>query len=119
MTKQEEIIKQAYAAFNNRDIPGVLAHFQPNVLWANGWEGGHVQGHEAVHDYWTRQWKELNPWVEPVDFRQRNDGRLEVTVHQVVKDKNGKLLFDGRVHHVYTFEGDQIRRMDIENLQAF
>lgn len=107
-------IRQAYNAFNRRDIPAVLAHLHADVEWANGWEGGHVKGHAAVQDYWTRQWKELDPTVEPVGFRQREDGRLEVTVHQVVKDKEGHLLFDGTVYHVYTFEGDRIRRMDIE-----
>lgn len=111
---QIEIIKQAYAAFNRRDIPGVLAFMQPDVMWANGWEGGHVQGHEAVQEYWTRQWKELDPKVEPVGFRKRNDDRLEVTVHQVVHDRSGNLLFDGTVYHVYSFDGDRIKRMDIE-----
>lgn len=115
-THQEEIIKQAYASFNARDIPAVLQHLCSDVLWANGWEGGHVQGHAAVEAYWTRQWKELNPRVEPTGFRRRNDGRLEVIVHQVVKDKEGNLLFDGTVLHVYVFETDCIKRMDIEKV---
>lgn len=113
-TAQIESINQAYAAFNRRDIPGVLVHMQPDVMWANGWEGGHVQGHEVVKDYWTRQWGELDPMVEPVGFTEREDGRIDVAVHQVVKDKNSNLLFDGTVHHIYTFEEDKIRRMDIE-----
>ena len=111
---QINTIKSAYAAFNARDIPTVLQHMQPDVMWANGWEGGHVKGHAAVLDYWTRQWKELDPTVEPVDFHHRNDGTLDVTVHQEVKDIEGKLLFDGTVHHIYTFEGEKIIRMDIE-----
>lgn len=113
-TNKTDIIKEAYAAFNRRDIPGVLQYMQPGVMWANGWEGGHVHGHQAVHDYWTRQWGELDPMVDPVGFLDREDGRLDVAVHQVVKDKTGKLLFDGTVHHIYTFEEDKIKRMDIE-----
>jgi len=113
-TTRTEIIVEAYAAFNRRDIPAVLGYMSREVEWANGWEGGHVRGHEAVAEYWTRQWRELDPNVDPVDFHQREDDRLDVTVHQVVKDKEGKLLFEGTVHHVYTFEGDKISRMDIE-----
>lgn len=113
-TTQTNTIKQAYAAFNARNIPAVLQHMNPSVLWANGWEGGHVQGHAAVQDYWTRQWQELDPTVAPIDFHQRQDGTLDVTVHQVVKNKEGKLLFDGIVHHVYTFEEEKISRMDID-----
>jgi hypothetical protein len=61
-----------------------------DVLWPNGWEGGYVQGHKEVRDYWTRQWKELNPKVEPVSFKERQDGEIEVQV-QTVKDMNGNI----------------------------
>ena len=113
-TTQIDKLEDAYAAFNARNIPAVLLHMHPDVMWANGWEGGHVQGHEAVKEYWTRQWGELDPLVEPVGFSGREDGRIVVTVHQVVKNKEGQLLSDGTVHHIYTFEGDAIKRMDIE-----
>jgi hypothetical protein len=38
----------------------------------------------------TRQWKELNPKVEPVSFKERQDGEIEVQV-QTVKDMNGNI----------------------------
>lgn len=41
----------------------------PDVASANGMEGGHVYGHEAVRDYWTRQWKLIDPQVEPQGFQ--------------------------------------------------
>ena len=63
--------------------------------WPNGWEGGYVNGHDEVRNYWTRQWKELNPKVEPVKFSEKPGGQLEVEVHQLVKDLQGNILFDG------------------------
>jgi ketosteroid isomerase-like protein len=54
MSRQEEI-RRLYAAFNRRDIDSVLERHADDVVWANGWEGGHVRGRAAVRDYWSRQ----------------------------------------------------------------
>ncbi len=49
MRKQsEDLINQAYAAFNSRDIDKVLSTLDPDVQWANGWEGGYVKGHDEL-----------------------------------------------------------------------
>ncbi|WP_229213683.1 hypothetical protein [Dyadobacter psychrotolerans] len=73
-----------------------------------------MSGHDEIRAYWTRQWTEINPTVEPVAFDQRPDGTFEVTVHQIVKDLQGNLIFDGEVEHIYTVENDLLRKMDIE-----
>jgi len=106
-------INDAYTAFNKRDIEAVLSLMNEDVHWPNGWEGGYVSGYDEVRDYWTRQWKELNPTVIPVSIEQRSDNEVEVTVHQIVKDIQGNLLFDGMVKHVYTFRNDKIQSMEI------
>ena len=113
-TIYQDLIKQAYAAFNKRNIDEVLATFHPEVQWSKAWEGGYISGHEEIKEYWTRQWKELNPTVTPTGFKERENGGLEVEVHQNVKDLNGNLVFDGLVKHVYTFDKDLIKSMDIE-----
>ena len=86
----------------------------PEVHWPNGWEGGYVTGHKEVRDYWTRQWKELDPYVQPIGFKERQDGQIEVEVHQIAKDLQGKVLFDGIVRHIYTIEDGLIKNMAIE-----
>jgi hypothetical protein len=113
-TSYQDLIKKAYSAFNRRDIDAVLTTFHPEVQWANGWEGGYVNGYDEVRDYWTRQWKEIDPNVEPTGFKEREDGKLEVEVHQLAKDMQGNVLFDGMVKHIYTFRDDLIASMDIE-----
>jgi hypothetical protein len=87
---------------------------QADVQWSKAWEGGYISGHDEIREYWTRQWKEINPRVEPVGFLKRENGSLEVTVHQNVKDLLGNLMFDGTVMHVYTFQNGLIKTMDIE-----
>jgi ketosteroid isomerase-like protein len=106
-------LTELYAAFNRRDIPAVLAWLAPDVLWPNGWEGGTVRGHQQVRDYWTRQWLEIDPTVVPVGFDTGDDGRVAVTVHQVVRDHAGTTIADETVVHVYRFAEDLVRDMEI------
>jgi hypothetical protein len=107
------VLKEAYRAFNARDLNAALATMQPNVEWPNGMEGGLVSGHTGVRDYWTRQWSVIDPHVEPVKFDTDGSGRVIVAVHQVVRDLSGKVLLDRTVEHVYSFEGGLIRGMEI------
>lgn len=110
----ENVIKEAYTAFNERNIDKALATMQEDVQWSKAWEGGYISGHSEIKQYWTRQWTEINPKVEPVGFTKRDNGSLEVKVHQNVKDLQGNLMFDGLVKHIYTFQNGLIKTMDIE-----
>jgi SnoaL-like domain len=110
----DPLISKVYAAFNQRDLDGVLAYLHPEVHWPNGWEGGYVDGHSGVRDYWTRQWKELDPVVIPLSTKLQEDGRVEVEVRQTVRDLKGNVVADGKVRHLYTLENGLIKGMDIE-----
>ncbi len=107
------IIQQAYAAFNKRDIDAALLLMNEDVHWPNGWEGGYVNGHDEVKNYWTRQWKEVNPMVTPLSMQRINEEKIDVEVQQLVKNLQGNIVFDGIVHHVYTFEDAKIKSMKI------
>lgn len=114
ITQFKEVIKEAYSAFNNRDIDRALSTMQPKVQWSKAWEGGYISGHDEIKQYWTRQWKEINPNVDPIGFNERQNGSLEVEVNQKVKDLDGNSMFEGTVKHIYTFEDGLIKTMDIE-----
>lgn len=105
---------KVYREFNDRHMEAVLAAMHPDVEWANGMEGGHVHGTDAVRAYWTRQWAILDPHVEPVRIEPDEKGRWVVEVHQVVRDLAGKVLVDKIVHHAYRIRNSLIERMDIE-----
>ena len=66
MADIKTIIEQAYSAFNKRDIDGALALMTQDVSWPKASEGGKVVGKEEIRAYWTRQWGEFNPHVEPL-----------------------------------------------------
>jgi hypothetical protein len=108
----ENLLRRAYAAFNARNIDRALAVMHPDVDWPNGMEGGRELGHDAVRDYWTRQFGVIDSHVEPESFEEV-DGKIVVEVHQVVRDLDGALLADQQVEHVYTLRDGLIARMDI------
>jgi hypothetical protein len=110
----EELLRTMYAAFNARDIDGVLAAMTDDVDWPNAWEGGRLAGREAVRDYWTRQWAAIDPHVDPVEIGRRPDGRVAVEVQQVVRDLAGAVVTSGTVVHVYELRDGLVARMDVE-----
>jgi hypothetical protein len=108
------LFHRLYDAFNRRDADRVLAMMTDAVDWPNAWKGGRLVGREAVREYWTAQWAEIDPRVEPLAVSERADGSLAVTVRQVVRSLDGQLLGDGEVIHVYRLEDGLIGRMDVE-----
>lgn len=109
---------QLYEAFNRRDIDAVLAKMSDEVDWPNAWKGGRLVGRDAVRDYWTAQWAEIDPRVEPLSVSERADGSVAVAVRQVVHSRDGQLLSDGEVVHVYRLERGMIIHMDVESTGA-
>lgn len=103
-----------YRAFNDRDVDAVLGVLHPDVEWPNGWEGGYVQGREAVREYWQRQWSEIDPTVTPLAVNELPDGRYDVEVRQLVRDLDGNELADATVHHVYTLTDGLFVHMEID-----
>ena len=109
------LLRRVYGAFNRREIETVLAWMHADVDWPNGMEGGRVFGRDAVRDYWTRQFAVLDPCVEPQAFTAELDGRISVSVHQVVHDKSGNLLVDQINQHVYAIRDGLIQSMEIKS----
>ena len=115
MNDLAQLLSNMYDEFNARNMEAVLAFMHPEVDWPNGWEGGRLNGKAAVRDYWVRQWAAITPTVEPQKITALPDGRVAVRVHQRVLDRDGNLLLDQIIHHIYTFEGNLVRKMDIED----
>lgn len=117
-TEHEARLRALYAAFNAREVDRALADLHPDVDWSNGFEGGRVHGPAAVREYWTRQWRTIDPTVDPHGFTAEADGRVAVDVHLVVRDRKGALLKDEMVQHVYRIEDGLVRSMEIRPAPA-
>ena len=112
------VLRAAYTAFNARDIAAALALMSSDVTWPRAFKGGFVRGPEAVCAYWTEQWSEIDPRVEPAAFFPDEDGSILVEVHQVVRDLAGAVLADERVGHRFTLEHGLIRAMEVGSLPS-
>ena len=121
MADDTATLRTMYERFNARDIDGVLAAMADDVQWANGMDGDYVHGKEAVRGYWTRQWAQVSPRVEPLSFHTRDDRTIAVRVQQDLFDLAGQPLeIAGGLHsqvvgHVYSFAGGKVVRFDIDD----
>ena len=115
VSERVDRVREAYRAFNARDADAALVVMSEDVDWPNAWEGGRVVGRDAVRDYRKRQWAEIDATVTPADVLERDDGAVEVEVHQVVRAKDGAPLSDDRVRHVFEFDGELVSRMDVDD----
>ena len=113
MADTKSLIEQAYTAFNERDVDGALALMTGDVSWPKASEGGKVVGKEEIRGYWTRQWSEFDPHVEPLAMTEEDGGKTRVRVHQLVKSLQGEVLSDSEVLHVFTMTGGLIAAMDL------
>ena len=113
-----ELLRAAYAAFNARDIDAALATMTPHVAWPMAFKGSFVRGHQEVRAYWTQQWSEIDPHVEPVSFHSEGAGGILVEVHQVVRDLAGAVLVEEHVGHRFAIEDGLIRAMEVCRLPS-
>ena len=113
MNDTKTMIGRAYMAFNRRDIDGALALMPQDVSWPKASEGGKVVGKEEIRAYWTRQWAEFDPHVEPLTMTEEDAGKTRVRVHQLVKSPQGHILSDSEVLHVFTMINGLIAEMSL------
>ena len=113
MADTKALIEQAYSAFNKRHIDGVLALMTQDVSWPKASEGGRAHGKEEIRAYWTRQWSEFDPHVEPLAITEGNGGKVCVRVRQRVRSLQGDLLSDREVLHIFTMNAGLIAAMDL------
>ena len=104
-----ELLRAAYAAFNACNIDAALALMTVDVTWPKAFKGGFVRGPEEIRAYWTEQWSEINPHVEPVAFHPEDAGKVLVDVHQVVRDLAGAVIADEKLTVLNLF--DQVEQV--------
>jgi hypothetical protein len=114
----ESLIADVYSAFNQRNIDGALAFMSESVSWPKASEGGRVVGKQEIRAYWSRQWKQFDPHVDPLEVLDDGAGRTHVRVHQLVRSLGGDVLSDTEVWHVFTIANGLIERMDLGESEA-
>lgn len=113
MSANKEFLQNLYDAFNKREIETIISSMRSDVKWANGLEGGFVYGRDAVREYWTNQFRAIQPELETLKFETDEKNRNVVTVHQIIKDLQGNVLADATVHQIFTIENGLISLYEI------
>jgi SnoaL-like protein len=113
MGSNQQFLQNLYDAFNKREIETIISLMRPDVTWANGLEGGFVYGRDAVRQYWTNQFKLIQPELETLNFETDEKNRDLVTVHQIIRDVQGNLLAEATVRQIFTIENGLISLYEI------
>ena len=113
MSANQQFLQKLYDAFNRREIEVIISSMRPDVKWANGLEGGFVYGRDAVREYWTNQFKMIQPELETLSFETDEKNRDIVTVHQIVRDLQGNVLAEATVQQIFTIENGLISLFEI------
>jgi len=113
MSSNQQFLQNLYDAFNKREIETIISLMRPDVKWANGLEGGFVYGRDQVREYWTNQFKDIQPELKTLKFETDEKNRNVVTVHQIIRDLQGNLLADATVQQIFTIENGLISLYEI------
>ena len=118
MSSNRQILETVYKSFNNREFEAIILLMHPDVKWANGLEGGFIYGRDQVREYWKRQFEDIQVELEPLKFETDENNRNIVTVHQIVRDLQGKLLADVTIHQIFTIENGLINLYEIDETET-
>ena len=118
MSPNQQFLQNLYDAFNKREIETIISIMRPDVKWANGLEGGFVYGRDRVREYWTNQFKDIQPELEALKFETDENNRNIVTVHQIIRDLRGNVLAEATVHQIFTIEDGLISVYEIGDTET-
>jgi ketosteroid isomerase-like protein len=110
----EEIVREAYTAFNNRDIDHAVALMDPEVSWPDVVDGGSVRGRDGVRRHWREVFATAEPRIELGGIERRPDRSIAAHVRQVVSGPDGQTISDEHLLHVFRIDDELITRMDVE-----
>lgn len=118
MSANQEFLQKLYDAFNRREIETIISLMRPDVKWANGLEGGFIYGRDQVREYWTSQFRDIQPELETLKFETDENNRNVVTVHQIIKDLQGNVLADATVRQIFTIIDGSISVYEIGDAET-
>jgi len=107
----QDLVVDAYAAFNRRDVKALLDLVSEDMDWPDG--DDRLVGKAAVKQYWLRQWTTTRTHGEPLRFTAVSPQELVVDISQTVQDLDGRALSRGLFQHSLYVAGGLIKRLDI------
>jgi uncharacterized protein len=107
--RNEELVREGYAAFTRGDLAAVQELFDANLVWHAyrlGQLGGDHNGWPAVQDFFVRtmQLTEGTFRVEPLEILSNEDGAAAV-VRSIGRREDGRTLDSRQIHQFRIVDG--------------
>lgn len=103
------LMRRAFAAYNERDVDGLLALVSEDVLWHGDIET--LRGKKALRRYLEEQWTRTVTWDEVTSVEERPGGYVVVTLDQVVRSVDGSAVSSGRLKYGFVVDGAMIAEL--------
>jgi hypothetical protein len=88
----EDVVRRALAALEAHDVSTAAELVHPDVVWPSAVSTDTIRGREEFCDYWSGRLATVDVQCQPVQF-ERVNGMLLVDVHEVVRDRSGKISY--------------------------
>ena len=111
---RDDLIEQAYAAYNRQDSDLLLTLVGDGVDWPDG--STRLRGKRELQAYWMRQWATTRTHDEVLSICMRSPDHFVVQISQVVRTPTGVVISTGMFEHRYRFENGLIGRLDVRQL---
>lgn len=113
--QDRRLLLQAYEAYNRRDLDALVGLVGDDIDWPDGQRRLH--GKAEVRDYWIQQWFRTRTHDQPVTFTRHLDGRIAVTIDQVVHAPDGAVISRGRFLHLHRLQSGRLAAMHLQSLK--
>lgn len=113
--QDRRLLLQAYEAFNRQDLDALVGLVSNDIDWPDG--PRRLHGKAEVRDYWIQQWSRTRTHDQPVAFTQHLDGRIAVTIDQVVHAPDGAIISRGRFRHLHRLQSGRLATMHLQSFE--
>jgi uncharacterized protein len=112
-----EVVREGWDAWIRGDLPALLRHFDPNVVWDTShfhdWPESTYHGIEGVERFlseWSDVWADYGLHVD--DIRAAPDGRVVSLIVQRGKGRSSGLAMEMKTAQVATLRDGKVTRID-------
>lgn len=118
MTRSDlEVVRDQYAAVNERDFERAMSHYAPDVVLVvtgRGIRSGSFEGREATGEWFGDWFRTFEPGAR-FDIKQlsaRDDGSIQLVAEHHARGRASGVEVQGTVTWVYRVEGGKIVRVE-------
>lgn len=108
----QELLEKLYRSFNAGDLDSVMEGMTEDVNFPHPLKKTRLVGKETIRRVWQADFDLLDFNFEILGVSKDLEGRAVFKVHQVTKDRSGRILVDRVTQHIFTLRDGKIARMD-------